>query len=118
MIHDTRRITPQAIFSPEWPEGWVAKSSGMAWMTTVRPMTSATRKRPVLAIRNARPSQASSGGRSPVWQGWGQPARSRCPPVSAKPSPPQSRPSWMWKPKTRHLQGSAYRGSPLMSAAT
>ena len=75
MIHDTRRITPQAIFSPEWPEGWVAKSSGMAWMTTVRPMTSARRNRPVLTMRNARPSQASSGGRSPVWQGWGQPAK-------------------------------------------
>lgn len=28
-------ITPQAIFSPELPEGWVVKSSGDRWIITV-----------------------------------------------------------------------------------
>ena len=39
--------TPQAIFFPEFPAGWVVKSSGMSWMTTVRPTTSGTVKRSV-----------------------------------------------------------------------
>lgn len=33
-------IFPQAIFSPEFPEGWEVKSSGLLWMTRVRPSTS------------------------------------------------------------------------------
>ena len=34
------RITPQPILAPEFPDGWVAKSSGMAWMITERPKMS------------------------------------------------------------------------------
>lgn len=34
------RITPQPIFSPEFPDGRVTKSSGMAWMMTERPKIS------------------------------------------------------------------------------
>ena len=30
-------MTPQPMRAPAWPEGWVAKSSGSWWMTTVRP---------------------------------------------------------------------------------
>lgn len=42
-----RRITPQAIFSPAAPAGWLVKSSGMLWITTVLPMSSRMLKRRV-----------------------------------------------------------------------
>ena len=42
-----RRITPQAIFIPGFPDGCVVKSSGPLCITTVRPTTSSTENRPV-----------------------------------------------------------------------
>ena len=48
-----RRISPQAILSPEFPDGWVVKSSGFAWITTARPITSSTVKRFVNTDRYA-----------------------------------------------------------------
>ena len=52
-----RRITPQAIFSPALPEGWVVKSSGPLWMMTVLPTTSCKWKRSVTTARYALPWQ-------------------------------------------------------------
>lgn len=40
-------ISPQAIFKPESPAGWVVKSSRISCITTVFPMISSTAKRSV-----------------------------------------------------------------------
>ncbi len=39
------RMMPQAIMAPEFPEGWVLKSSGSWWMTTERSRISSMEKR-------------------------------------------------------------------------
>ena len=46
-------MTPQAIFEPELPEGWVVKSSGALWMRMVLPMISQAVNRSVRNTENA-----------------------------------------------------------------
>lgn len=60
-------ITPQAIFSPEFPEGWVVKSSGEEWIIMVRPKISSGVTRAVKTEPKAKPLLEKRGGRSPLW---------------------------------------------------
>ena len=60
------RITPQAILVPEFPDGWVVKSSGWSWIITVLPITSSMEKRLVRNRERASPLFPNSGGRSPA----------------------------------------------------
>ena len=62
-------MTPQAIFVPALPAGWVRKSSGPLWMTTVRPMMSLTWKRSVSTASQARPSRDSRAGAADLPRG-------------------------------------------------
>lgn len=46
-------IIPQAIFAPEFPAGWLVKSSGMECNTTVLPIISLAEKRVVRKVEKA-----------------------------------------------------------------
>lgn len=59
-------ILPQAIFSPEFPDGWVVKSSGEPRMITVLPITSSTENLSVRKDKNAMPPTTNKGGISPA----------------------------------------------------
>ena len=59
-------IIPHAIFSPEFPDGCVEKSSGDKCMTTGFPTTSDTVKRFVRHTDKAFPSALKRGGKSPA----------------------------------------------------
>ena len=63
---NTAFISPQAIFSPEAPEGCVRKSSKLLWITIVLPTTSFGVN---LSVRNERDAflpAANKGGISPA----------------------------------------------------
>jgi len=50
-----RTIWPHAILFPEFPDGWVLKSSGDEWTMTVRPMISFTENLSVINAIKANP---------------------------------------------------------------
>ena len=59
-------ITPHAIFLPEFPDGWLVKSSGDECITTVLPMIPSTVNLSVSTAEYAYPFTPNSGGRSPA----------------------------------------------------
>ena len=65
-LHHLATISPQAIFSPAFPEGWVEKSSGEECIITVFPIISFTVKREVTNVRKAYPFAPNKGGISPA----------------------------------------------------
>ncbi len=102
-------MTPQDTRGPEFPAGWVVKSSGRAVTMTLRPRMlpgpSSRLRPPMRASKRAAPSlPAVSMGRSPRWLAAppGVPWRLRkglkWPPAAAAPGPEQSPCSWMCRP--------------------